>query len=425
MERTESVADAVVVGAGALGTSAAYHLARAGLRRVVLIERHTVASQTSARAAGMIGPLRGYDDLSELGIAALAKVVDFTKETGETLPYCLSGSLRAVYDRRLLPKLEAYYERAQRFRVKAEMVSPDEAHRLVPWYAPGDALGILYMPDDGFLEPAHLPAGYARAARRLGVSLWENTAVTALETQDGAVSAVVTTRGRVHTPIVVDAAGAWSPIVTALAGARLPVTPVQHQLYVTHALHEVAPDHPVVRFSDAAVYVRPCHGGLMVGGYEPDPTAVLPTAIEPDVQIKDLVFDFDVLRRLTEQIAPYIPALRDVLREGRIQLHRGGLPTMTPDGRYVVGPIGAVPGLWAITGCVVGGLSMSPILGECLAAWIVRGASPYDLSLLSPDRFGAAFIESEQFVSDCLAMYGHSYALPEDQAIEMGRTHSQ
>jgi glycine/D-amino acid oxidase-like deaminating enzyme len=158
---------------------------------------------------------------------------------------------------------------------------------------------------------------------------------------------------------------------------------VRHQLYVTEPIAGVEPLQPIVRLIEASVYVRYCDGGLMFGGYEDAPLVVDPAGLPAGFQVAQLALDLGVLRALTDEVAARFPALRDA----RVAVHRGGLPTMTPDGNPVLGPVPGLAGLYVASGCCVGGLSLSPASGRALADLIVDGRSDPDLAPLSVERF--------------------------------------
>src|SRR5580693_8547638 len=139
-------------------------------------------------------------------------------------------------------------------------------------------------------------------------------------------------------PHRVDAGGAWLRVVAAQGGSTVKVVPTRHQLMVTAPLPKVRPYQPITRIIDANVYVRPEKGGLMLGGYEPDPVQYDMRDLPADFQITDLKLDLSVLRRLAESVAAQFPIFRDV----EVREYRGGLPTMTADGEHILGP---APGL--------------------------------------------------------------------------------
>jgi glycine/D-amino acid oxidase-like deaminating enzyme len=201
---------------------------------------------------------------------------------------------------------------------------------------------------------------------------------------------------------VVDAAGAWVRPVAELAKASIPVATVRHQLLITAPATDVNPADPIVRVVDAAVYLRPARGGLMVGGFEPDPMPVDPRHESPSFTTDDVPLDLGVLWRLAAQVTAEAPAASTPVAE-----HRGGLFTMSPDGRFVAGPVPDLPGLWVASGCNGSGFSSSLALGEALATWITSGTPPPGLAALAPARFGP--LPDDTLVSRGLWQYAHYY----------------
>jgi glycine/D-amino acid oxidase-like deaminating enzyme len=244
---------------------------------------------------------------------------------------------------------------------------------------------IGHVPSDGWLDPATVAVGLADRATALGARVRPFTRVSGLLRDGARVAGVATARGEIRAPVVVDAAGAWTRSVADSAGIRLPLVTVRHQLYVTEPIPGVLPFQPIVRLIEASVYVRYCDGGLMFGGYEDAPLVVDPATLPPGFQVAQLGLDLGVLQTLTGEVADRFPPLRGA----RIALHRGGLPTMTPDGNPILGRVPGLDGLYVASGCCVGGLSLAPAAGRALADLIVDGRSDPDLGPVSVERFRA------------------------------------
>jgi glycine/D-amino acid oxidase-like deaminating enzyme len=399
--------DAVVIGAGAFGSSVAYHLARKG-RKVALVERHDVASQTSPRAAGQTQQIRFDRHTSRMAIRSVRKILDFTRETGEPASVHQSGSVKLAFEPRWAEQVRLEAERGRALGIDVEMASASEAKALAPWVEPKGALAAWYTPSDLYVDPRDLPLGYARAAERSGATVLPRTTVTGIRRRNGAVSGVVTDRGDIDAPTVVDAAGAWAGVVAAMVGVRLPIVPTRHQLLVTRAIPGVRAEQPIVRIlRDGSIYVRPERGGLLVGGYEDDPRQVDMTALPPTFEIDDLELDAAPLRGLIEALADRFPALADA----EVAELRGGLPTMTPDGHHIFDEVGP-RGFFVAAGCCVGGLSISPAVGEILAEWIVDGRPPVDMSWFALARFGPEVASDADLRAACLQRYAHHYETP-------------
>jgi glycine/D-amino acid oxidase-like deaminating enzyme len=397
-------ADVVVIGSGGFGASTAFHLAERGVASVV-IDRHAPASQTSPRAAGLVSHARTTDLMVELVKRAGAKLERFTEDTGQPLDWTRSGSLKVARRPEDVPVIEEDVARGRRLGLDVEQLSGAEAHRVNPFLLDEGVLAVLRVGDDLYFDPAHVAIGYVRAAQARGATVLPNTTVTSVQIEDGRVEAVETDRGTIRTPIVVDAAGAWTRQVAAASGIEIPLVPTRHQLFVTEPLDGVRADLPIVRVMDAAVYVRPCDGGLLWGGYEERPRFFDMDALPPDFDIAGTPLDGDVLRDLADDVRRQLP----VLSEAVVREHRGGLPTMTADGQHLVGPAPAASGFFVAGGCNVAGLSVSPAIGEALAAWIVDGAPPLDLEPLSIARFGGEPVPDERLERDAAWQYRHFY----------------
>lgn len=284
-------------------------------------------------------------------------------------------------------------------------MSPEDAHRLNPFLYPEGVLAVMRVGDDLYFDPAQVAIGFARGAEARGATLLPHTTVTRVQIEDGRVAGVETDRGPIRAPTVVDAGGAWTRQVAEASGIRVPIIPTRHQLFVTEPLDGARADLPMVRIMDAAVYVRPCQGGFLWGGFEDAPLQLDMDELGGTFQMKDTPLDPGVIRRMGEQVKRQFP----VLLEARVREHRGGVPTMTADGQHIVGPAPGVRGFFIVGGCNVAGLSVSPAIGEALAAWIVEGEPPLDLAPLSLTRFGARPQSEDQLKHEAAWRYHHIY----------------
>jgi glycine/D-amino acid oxidase-like deaminating enzyme len=402
-------ADVVVVGSGAFGASAAYHLARRGVR-VAVLERAALASQTSPRAAGLTSQVRATPALTRLAQRAVTKLAAFGEETGQPLRFTQSGALKIARTERDAEQLALEVARGADVGVPIALISVAEARRRLPILGERGIVAVTWSPTDCNVEPSELPLGYCRAAEKLGAVLLPHTAATGFEIGPRGVEAVRTPHGTIATRAVVDAAGAWARLVASALGAVLPVVPTRHQLLITEPLPGVGPHFPIARVIDANVYVRHERGGLMLGGYESDP--VQPEALPDDVA--ELPLDLEVLWRLARSVSEQFPIFQDPAI--RVAEHRGGLPTLTMDDRYLVGPLPGVTGAWVMSGCCVGGLSVSPALGEAIAEWIVDGAPALDCSDISPARF-AGPVDEGLLRERCRLAYATHYRAGEARSV--------
>ncbi|HME20814.1 MAG TPA: FAD-binding oxidoreductase [Acetobacteraceae bacterium] len=398
--------ECVVIGSGALGSSVAFHLAKAG-KQVALVDQHALGSQTSPRAAGLTSQARGTDLMTQLAKRAVRKIEAFEQETGEPIVFHQPGALKIARLPDHVEQLRNEMARGRRLATGIEMISPDEARAKNPFLETTGVLGVIYSPTDLYLEPSQIPNGYARAAERLGVTMLPHTLVTGIATHNGAVSGVETENGTIRCETVVDAAGAWLRAVAAMSGAKVAVVPTRHQLLITESIDGVDAMQPITRIIDVNVYVRPDEGGLMLGGYEQTPLQYDARTLPKRFDIANLPLDLGVLRGFADAVREQLPIFQRVPHEVRLRVHRGGLPTMTADGQLAVGPVPGMRGLYIAGGCCVGGLSIAPAVGEALADWITYGAPPMDLSPLAPSREGA--MSEDALTAACRLQYAHHY----------------
>src|SRR5262245_20082882 len=263
-------ADVIVIGSGGLGAATAFYLAKRGARDVVLVEKHDIGSQTSPRAAGMVSCVRKSHLMIELIKLAVEKIKRFTQETGQPLDWVQSGSLKIARRRQDAVVIEGDVARGRRLGLDVERISPQEAHRLNPFIEADGVVAVMRVGDDMYFNPAQVAAGFARGAQAEGVTLLAHTAATRVLIERGQVTGIETDKGPIRPPVVVDAAGAWTRQIAEASGIRVPLVPTAQQLFVTEPLQGVRADLPMVRIMDAAVYLRPCDGGFLWGGFEED-----------------------------------------------------------------------------------------------------------------------------------------------------------
>jgi glycine/D-amino acid oxidase-like deaminating enzyme len=399
-------ADVVVVGSGAFGASAAYHLARRGAR-VAVLDRAALASQTSPRAAGLSSQVRATPALTKLAQRAVVKLGAFTEETAQPLRFTQSGALKIARSERDAEQLAREVARGAAAGVPIEFVSVAEARQRLPILGERGIVAITWSSTDCNVEPSELPLGYCRAAEKLGAVMLPHTPALGFEIGAGGIEGVRTPNGTIATHMVVDAAGGWARLVATQLGGALAVVPTRHQLLITEPIPGVGPEFPIARVIDANVYVRHERGGLMLGGYEPDPLQLDMTSLPPSFDIAELPLDIEVLWALARRVSEQFPIFQDPAI--RVAEHRGGLPTLTTDDRYLAGPLPGVAGAWVMSGCCVGGLSVSPALGEAMAEWMLDGAPTLDLSEISTARFAGRDLDEVELRERCRHAYATHY----------------
>jgi glycine/D-amino acid oxidase-like deaminating enzyme len=395
-------ADLVVVGAGALGLSTALHAALLG-RSVVVLERLTAGSQASGRAAGLFKSVQADSLRTDLARRSITRAISFADWAGVDLSVRRSGSFLIARTDEHREYLRAEARQSGGWGVDVRAAEPADLRDRLAYYRPGGGELAVWCPEDIYIdEPMALIGAYVAACTRHGVQLLENEAVDAITLTAGRVTGVETAERTIRAGAVVDAAGAWTRQVAELAGTGVAVAPVRHQLLITDPSAEIDAAAPIARVVDAAVYLRPARGGLMVGGFEADPLPVDPRRRPASFTTDDVPLDLGVLRTMAGQIGAEVPVATAPVAE-----HRAGLFTMSPDGRFVAGPVADVPGLWVASGCNGSGFSSSLALGEAVAGWLADAPARIDIGALAPGRFGA--VTEEGLIRDGVWQYAHYY----------------
>ncbi|MET0930814.1 MAG: FAD-binding oxidoreductase [Aeromicrobium sp.] len=365
-------ASVVVIGGGVMGVSTAYHLARAGVRDVVLVERDELGSGSTCKAAG--GVRAQFSDAVniELGQRSLRTFETFREEFGQEIDLHQVGYL-FLLDR---PDHVAAFERnvalQNELGVPTRMIDVAEAKRMSPLISTDGLLAAAFGPLDGHCTPESVVLGYAGAARRAGATLVRGTTVEEILHDDGTIRGVRTDRGDTATDTVICTAGPWSQAVGAMVGVDLPVTPIRRQILITEAMPGLDPRTPFTIDFASSFYFHGEGQGLLLGMSDPDETPGF------KLQRSD-----DWLPRLGEVIETRAPAI------GEVGLASGwaGLYEMTPDHNALIGEADGVSRFLYATGFSGHGFLMGPAVGEVMRDLYLGRPPVVDVSSLGAGRF--------------------------------------
>jgi len=379
MDKVEH-AGAVVIGGGITGASVAYHLAKAGVRDVQLIEKGELTSGSTCHAAGLVTQFNPSPTMMRFRRYS----IELYRDLGvfETV-----GSLRFASSKEQLMELQRTVSRARGIGLDVEVISAAEAERLMPAISTRSLYGAVWVPDDGHLDPHTATHALARAARAMGARITTRVRVTGVELSDrGAIQAVVTETGRIETEVVVVAAGIWAPQIAAMAGAQVVSTPVDHQHAALRAVpgHELPAGMPCFRDPDNLVYGKSEAEGVILGGYEADPVARWIDGVPWDHSGTSLPPDQARFEPLLRGAARRFPFLGEA---GIVKLvcHPDA---MTPDANPLLGPLPGVRGLYLAAGLSLNGFGGAGGIGRALAQWITGGETELDLHPYRCWRFG-------------------------------------
>lgn len=367
-------ADVVIIGGGVIGTSIACHLARAGVRDVLLVERDELAAGSTSKAAGGVRA-QFSDELNiQLGARSLEAFARFQQDTGHDIGLHRVGYLFLLSTPEDVASFEASVRLQNSLGVPSRIIAPEEARRLSPPIGTDGLLAAAWSPDDGHCTPEAVVHGYAAVARAHGARILRHTEVTGIERRGDSITAVTTTLGRIATDTVICAAGAWSRAVGAMAGVDLPVQPLRRQIAVTQAVPGLPPALPMTIDFTTSLYFHAEGPGLLVGMSDPEETPGFATDTHDRW-----------VPRLTEAMARRAPALLDLRRTGGW----AGLYENTPDHNALIGEASSVSRFLYATGFSGHGFLQAPAVGEVIRD-LYLGRVPFlDVRPLSAGRFAA------------------------------------
>jgi len=373
-------AEIVVIGGGIYGVNIAYHLFKMGRRDIVLLEKGEIASGESSHAAGVVTQFATSKTMMQFRKYS----IELYSELGM---FNHVGSLRVASSREQLKELERSVSRAKAIGMDVEIISPSEALKVMPQISDENLYGAIYLPHDGHLSPYDTTTGMARIIKEMGVEVNTHTRVIGLElSPKGEIQKVITDKGSIRTNLVVNAAGMWAPRIAAMAGVYLPTTPVDHQHIAIKAVtgHEFPKNTPCLRDPDNLVYMREEQGGLVIGGYEPNPVARWIDGVPWEHGNRALPGDYDRFEMLLEGAIRRIPFLKDA---GIIDLtcHPGAY---TPDCQPMLGPVAGARGLWMAAGMSLNGYGGGGGRGKLMGEWIIDGEAPQGVNVYRATRFG-------------------------------------
>jgi dimethylglycine dehydrogenase len=417
---------ALVVGGGAVGTSIAYHLAKAGWEDVMLLERDELTSGSTWHAAGLLPLFNMSFATTHIHKYSVEFYKTLEAETGLNAGFAVVGNLRMAQTQERMDEFMLYASTAETCGVPYQWLTPDEIKERWPLINTSDLKGALYHNTDGYINPADVTQAMAKGARQRGVmierkwqadafhwtgSAWEVTCTKMVEKGGNLVPSdeqiVITAE---H---VVTASGNHAQTTAKKLGIKIPAIPVEHQFVVMDqdpALVEFrkngGKEHPVVRDADAQSYVREERGGWILGVYEKNAPACFEYGV-PDSFRADL-FPLD-LERIEEQYMAMIHRIPSCEESGLKDDFNGPI-CYTPDGNPLVGPAPGLRNMWLAEGFSFG-ITAAGGTGYYLAQLMVNGEAEIDMASLDPKRYSSNWMTTEFAARKNEECYDHVYIL--------------
>jgi sarcosine oxidase, subunit beta len=363
-------ADVLVIGGGVVGCSVAYHLARRGAHGVVVLERETVGSGTTSKAAGGIRAQFSTETEIRMSQECIRVFEHFADEFGVDIGYRKIGYLTLLTDEGDLRGFERRIALQTRLGVDVRVITPKEAQAIVPALRVDDLIAAVWSPGDGMAGPAEVTNGFARRARELGATIVEGVEVIGI---DLAARRVTTTLGALEARVIVNAAGPRAARVARMVGVDVAVHPRRRHIFFTEPFADIPGPTPLTTDRGSGMYFRKEMEQLLIS-----PGDVVDVGDDMNVPM-----DWSKRDEAVEKAIHRLP----ILERARISGGWAGLRPLTPDEHAIIGWAPGVDGFFLAVGFCGHGFQHSPATGRLVAEWLLDGRPSMDLAVFDPDRF--------------------------------------
>lgn len=377
-----SHAQVVIIGGGIHGCSVAYHLAKAGWKDVVLLERKTLTSGTTWHAAGLVGQLQGSHSTTAFASYGVELLQEIEAETGQNPGFRQSGSISIAVNEERLAELKRKADFASLFGVEAHYMETAEIAERWPLMNAEGVLGGIHMPSDGSANPIDLTQALAKGARMHGASIRENIKVEEVLTAGGKVTGVRTDQGTITADLVVNCGGMWARELGRKNGVGVPLHACEHYYLVTEPIPDLPSDLPVLRSYCDGTYWKEDAGKLLFGFAHFHAKAWAKDGIPDNFEFDSLPFVEDDVMEVLELSMNRVP----ILQETGIRTFFNGPESYSHDGRFTLGEAPDLKGYYVLAGVNSTGIQSGPGAGKALADWIMAGHPPMDLAEMDPAR---------------------------------------
>ncbi len=400
-------ADVVVIGGGIIGCSTAYHLARDHKLSVVLLEQNKLTSGSTWHAAGLVGQLRSSASITQVLKYSVDLYKKLDSETGLETGWKMTGCLRLATNENRWTEYKRLATTAQSFGMDMHLLSPAEVKRMWPLMNVDDLIGASFLPTDGQASPSDIAQSLAKGARMHGATLIEGARVTSFEVKDSRVLSVKTTLGKITCDKVVNCGGQWARQIGAMVGVSVPLQPIKHQYVITDKIEGLARDVATIRDPDRRTYFKEEVGGLVFGGYEPNPIAWTQGDVPSNFEFQLFEDDFDHFEQHMEQALARVPALETA----GIKKMINGPESFTPDGNFILGAAPELKNFYVGAGFNAFGIASGGGAGWVLADWVAKDEAPMDLWVVDIRRFSDLHKDRNWTAERTLEAYGKHYTV--------------
>ncbi len=370
---TPTTADIVIIGGGVMGASAAYHLAKRGMKNIVLLEKEEFfGTGATGRCAGGVRYQFSTEINVKLSIESLPMIERFKEEIGQDVNYRKCGYLLIATNEKDATTFKHNVELQNGLGVQTQLLSGDAVRARLPLMKFEDAIAGTFNQMDGIVDPNSVVTGYISAAQKLGVKALNRAEVTGVCVSGEEVKAVETTQGAIQTRMILNAAGPWAGQIGEMAGVQIPIVPIRRQMFTTNSLKEIPEDFPFVIDFAQSLYFHREGEGLLIGMSNQNEKPGFDQSIDEE-------FEFVNLEAAIERM----PLLEKASRAS----HWAGLYEVTPDAHPIFGG-SSVKGFMICAGFSGHGFMHGPVAGKLMSEYILdERFSTLDVSMLDLARF--------------------------------------
>ncbi len=369
--------EVVIIGAGIVGASIAYHLTQAGCKDVLILERETrLGLGSTGKSMGGVRAQFATDVNIQMSLYSIPFFREFEDATGSPSGYKPHGYLFVATSESHQAYLQSNYVRQIELGLKfAELLNAQDVVKMVPQLRSDDIVGGSFCATDGFVDPYSVMMGFMKRAQESGATLRRGVEVTGVVSNSGRVDGVRTSEGQVSCRVVVNAAGPWAGLVAKSAGLDLPVYPLRRMLVPTEPFAGLPDPLPMVIDMSTGFHFRPEGRGLLMAWND--------QAEQPGFRTD---FDPEFVEKILIHAVSRVPGFAEL----QVNPGRGwaGLYSMSPDHHAILGPVPGLEGFYCANGFSGHGVMHSPATGRIVSDLILKGRSDLiDAELLGIRRF--------------------------------------
>ena len=381
---------AVIIGGGVVGCSVLYHLAKAGWKDILLVERSELTSGSSWHAAGGFHTLNGDPNVAKLQAYTVSLYKELEELSGQKCGLHLTGGAMMADTPERMDFLKHTHAKGRYLGMSTEIITPSDVKKMFPLIDESHFVGALWDPVEGHLDPSGTTHAYAKSAKILGAEISLRNRVVELNQNSDGIWNVVTEKGTIKTEHVVNAGGLWAREVGRMVGLELPLLAMEHHYLLTDEVPEIVEFNEktgkelihVIDFK-GEIYTRQEQKGVLLGTYE--------QACEPWSPLETpWSFGHELLEPNLERISPsleigfkHFPPLE----KAGIRRMINGPFTFAPDGNPLIGPVPGLTNYWSAC-AVMAGFSQGGGVGLALSNWMIEGDPGHDVFGMDIARFG-------------------------------------